>query len=333
MALDSEYPPSSRPETPAGYHVDPGPLATSTLDRRPAPLPPPRRKWLHLLLFVLTVGTTTLAGALHYAGFLSNFGTVQVHATTPQLILGGFSYSFTILSILGAHELGHYLACRYYRIDATLPFFLPAPLLTGTLGAVIRIRGAFTSKAALFDIAAAGPLAGFLVLIPLLFLGLSLSTLAPLPERFVGWSLGEPPLFRFAAWLVWGTPASHLSLNIHQMVFASWFGLFATAANLLQFGQLDGGHVSYAALGRWSTAVSLVTVSVAIVLTMYSMSWLLITFFMLLMLVIMGPRHPRVIDEAYPLDTPRRVVALLLVVVFILSFTPALIEPFDLVPR
>ena len=330
MALDSAYPQPSRLETPAGYDLDRASFGPPSVERG---LPPIRRKWLHLFLFVLTIATTTLAGSLHYAGFLSNFGTAPVRASTPQLLLGGFSYSFTILSILGAHELGHYLACRYYRVDATLPFFLPAPLLTGTLGAVIRIRGPFTSKAALFDIAAAGPIAGFLVLIPLLFLGLSLSTVTPLPARFVGWSLGEPPLFRFASWLVWGTPPNNLSLNIHPMVFATWFGLFATAANLLPFGQLDGGHVSYAALGRWSTALSLVTVSVAIVLTMYSMSWLLITAIMVLMLFIMGPHHPRVIDEARPLDNSRRVVALLLVVVFILSFTPALIEPFDLVPR
>lgn len=294
-----------------------------------------RSPWLHLALFVATLATTTTVGALHYESFLQDFGAqVPPAVDTWTWLVRGFYYSGTILGILGAHELGHYAACWYYGVDATLPYFLPAPfVLTGTLGAVIRIRAVFPSKAVLFDVAAAGPLAGFAVLVPALVIGLRLSTIAPLPSDFSGVSLGEPLLFQAATWLVWGTIPDEQSLNIHPMVFAAWFGLFATAANLLPFGQLDGGHISYAVAGRRATLISLGTVLAAVALTVYSLSWLLVTALMVLMLVLLGPRHPRVADEAVPLDPARRWIAVITLVVFALCFTPSLIEPYELLPR
>ena len=230
---------------------------------------PPRRfqhiVWKHVLLFLLTLATTTLIGRSHYAAFLSEFGTQPI---TPGsgLLLQGFWYSLTILGILGAHEMGHYLACRWYQVDATLPYFLPLPppFFTGTLGAVIRIREAFPTRAILFDIGVAGPIAGFLALVPALFLGLSLSNIvrapAESPELIY---LGEPLLFQWATRLVFGTVADGYTLNMHPIVFASWFGMLATALNLLPFGQLDGGHITYATLGRWSTPISIATVTTA----------------------------------------------------------------------
>jgi membrane-associated protease RseP (regulator of RpoE activity) len=223
--------------------------------------------------------------------------------------------------------------CRKYNVDATLPYFLPAPLLTGTLGAVIRIREPFPTRAALFDIGVAGPIAGFVALVPALFIGLWLSrvTLAPPPSDAL-FALGEPLLFQWGTWLVFGTlPAGH-TINMHPMVFAAWFGMLATALNLLPFGQLDGGHITYSTLGRWATPISLVTVLGAVIMTVVSTSWVFITVMMLAMLVILGPRHPPVLYHEPRLGTGRTLVAILAVVMFALCFTPTPIEPYDLIP-
>jgi membrane-associated protease RseP (regulator of RpoE activity) len=285
------------------------------------------RARVHLALFVATILTTTVAGADHYHGFVQNLGNAEVSLPISTLLLSGFWYSATLLAILGAHEMGHYLLCRYHQVDASLPYFLPAPiLLTGTVGAFIRIREAFPSRTVLFDIGVAGPLAGFVVLVPALFVGVSLSNVVPMPADFEGAMLGEPLFFQWAAYLVWGPIADGYALNIHPMAFAAWFGLFATALNLLPFGQLDGGHISYAALGRRSTAISIVTVAVAVGLTYRSTSWLFFTAMLIVMLIIFGPRHPRVLNEYEPLSPGRRVLAVVAAVVFAVCFTPVPIE-------
>jgi membrane-associated protease RseP (regulator of RpoE activity) len=302
-------------------------------------LAPPRprdRLWLHVGLLILTALTTTAVGMAHYAAFLLDFvPRPLLFTTTLQLALGGLWYSLTILAILGAHEMGHYLACRYYGVDATLPFFLPLPsTLTGTLGAFIRIRSRIRTKRQLFDIGVAGPIAGFVLAAPAVFLGLSMSRVVKLPANFVGYELGEPLLFQLAAWLIWGPIPEGYSLNLHPMAFAAWFGLLATALNLFPIGQLDGGHISYAALGRRSMYVTLATIGAAIVLTFFSLSWVIWTVLMIAMLFVFGPRHPATVDEDVPLDGPRRAVAALAALMFIACFTPAPIEPFELIrPR
>jgi membrane-associated protease RseP (regulator of RpoE activity) len=289
---------------------------------------PPRRfqhvVWKHVLLFLLTLATTTLVGAEHYAAFLSEFTPKDIQFD-GALLLRGFWYSLTILTVLGAHEMGHYLACRRYQVDATLPYFLPLPppFFTGTLGAVIRIREAFPTKAILFDIGVAGPIAGFLVLVPALFVGLSMSTIVPTPPASTNLVyLGEPLLFQWATWLVFGAVADGYTLNMHPMVFAAWFGMLATALNLLPFGQLDGGHITYATLGRWSTSISIATVTTAVVMTFLASSWLVMTVMMVVMLLLFGPRHPRVIYENEPIGRTRQVVAVFALVILILCFTP-----------
>jgi membrane-associated protease RseP (regulator of RpoE activity) len=244
-------------------------------------------------------------------------------------------YSVSILAILGAHELGHYYACRHYRIDASLPYFLPAPppMLTGTFGAFIRIRQPIPTKRQLFDIGIAGPIAGFLVAVPVLLIGLTLSRVVPLPPDFRGVELGEPLLFQAISWLKWGTPPEGYSINMHPMAFAAWFGLLATLLNLFPIGQLDGGHISYAVLGRRSTILSVATVLCLVGLTAISRSWMMWTVLTVGMLLIFGARHPRTVDEDVPLDRGRMLLALFAVVMFILCFTPAPIEPLDLVAR
>jgi membrane-associated protease RseP (regulator of RpoE activity) len=287
------------------------------------------------MLLLLTIVTTTIAGASHYAGFVSEFSPRAV-VVNWALLLRGFWYSGTLLAILGAHEMGHYLYCRRYNVDATLPYFIPVPplvFLTGTLGAVIRIREAFPSRKVLFDIGVAGPIGGFLVLVPALFYGMTLSNVVPEPTNGMVLFLGEPLLFKIATHAVFGTVAHGFTVNIHPMVFAAWFGMLATALNLLPFGQLDGGHITYAALGRWSTPISIATVATAIGMTFLSASWLVMTVMMLVMLVMLGPRHPRVIYEYEPLDAKRNAIAICALIIFILCFTPVPIQLQDLVSR
>jgi membrane-associated protease RseP (regulator of RpoE activity) len=293
------------------------------------------RPWVHALLFLLTVVTTTGAGILIWASFEAGFQPDSLRpdwSWVPQ----GLWYSGTILAILGCHELGHYLACRYYRIDASLPYFLPAPLLTGTIGAFIRIREPIRSKRILFDVGVAGPIAGFLVAVPTLLLGISLSRLVKIPTDFSGqvYELGEPLLFQGAAWLVFGTPPDGYSVNAHPMAFAAWFGLLATALNLFPIGQLDGGHISYAVLGpRWSTRVTLASVAIVIGLTFVSSSWIVWSVLLVVMLFVFGPRHPRTVDEDEPLDRGRLALAAFSVFMFVVCFTPAPLEIVQLLPR
>jgi membrane-associated protease RseP (regulator of RpoE activity) len=289
----------------------------------------------HIILFAATFITTTLVGASHYASFISEFNRVEP-ALNWSVLFGGLWYSCGVLGILGAHEMGHYVACRYYRLNASLPYFLPFILpvnafQTGTLGAVIRIRSPFPTRTILFDVGVAGPIAGFVVLVPVLFFGLSQSQVLPLPTSGAGVYLGEPLLFQWATALVHGPVREGFGLNAHPMVFASWFGMLATALNLLPFGQLDGGHISYATLGRFSTPISILTVSGAIVMTFISSSWLVLTVMMVVMLVVLGPRHPRVLYEYEPLSPGRRLLALAAVVILALCFTPVPIEPYQLI--
>jgi membrane-associated protease RseP (regulator of RpoE activity) len=296
------------------------------------------RIWRHLVLFVFTIGTTTVAGILHYLSFLGDAAPLDETARftdllQPGILLGGFWYSGTILAILGCHELGHYLACRYYDVDASLPFFIPAPLpLTGTLGAFIRIREPIPTKRMLFDIGIAGPIAGFLVVVPALFVGISLSTIVEIDPEMTGYWLGEPLLFQAASKLLWGTLADGYSLNAHPMAFAAWFGLLATALNLVPIGQLDGGHIAYAVLGRRSSYVTILMICLAVVLTaLVSSSWLVWTVLMVVMIVMFGRHHPRTFDEDVPLDRGRVMLAAFALAMFVLCFTPAPIEPMELI--
>jgi membrane-associated protease RseP (regulator of RpoE activity) len=322
---------SDIPETDftVGFGPDPAGLRPVA----PSPPRPSSPTWRHVALFLLTVVTTILVGADHFAGFALDFSGRAPALSTTALVLNGLWYSASILAILGAHEFGHYFACRYYGVDASLPYFLPAPLpLTGTLGAFIRIRQPIPWKHELFDIGIAGPLAGFVVAVPVLLAGMGLSRVVALPADTTGFlELGEPLLFQGVAWLFWGTPAEGYSINLHPMAFAAWFGMLATALNLFPIGQLDGGHISYAVFGRKSTAITLGTVAVLVALTFVSSSWFVWTVLTVVMLVAFGPRHPSTLDEDVPLDRTRLWLAAVAALMFVLCFTPSPIEPFDIV--
>jgi membrane-associated protease RseP (regulator of RpoE activity) len=205
-------------------------------------------------------------------------------------------------------------------------------LLTGTMGAFIRIREPIRAKRTLFDIGIAGPIAGFLVAVPALFIGIAMSRIVPdlnpsdLPPGAISYSLGEPLLFQLASKLYWGTPPAGYGLSLHPVAFAAWFGLLATALNLFPIGQLDGGHIAYAVLGRRSSYVTLVMIGAAIVLTYFSLSWLVWTLIVIAMLFTFGRHHPAVFDEHVPLDRTRLILAFFALVMFVICFTPSPIE-------
>jgi membrane-associated protease RseP (regulator of RpoE activity) len=286
----------------------------------------PRRKFQHkylwpVVLFLLTLGSTTFIGWVHAAGFADAKGI------DPRSIswMNGFWFSIPLLAIISAHEFGHYWYCRRYNIDASLPYFLPFPLsLAGTIGAVIRIREPFPSKQALFDVAVAGPIAGFIALVPFLVWGMTQSTAVP-PTPNADY-LGEPLLLKGMAWLWFGSLPQGWDEVLHPTAFAAWFGLLVTALNLLPFGQLDGGHISYAAVGRHARFVSGATLVGTFLLTFWSVSFIATAIIMLAMAYFLGLRHPQIPDEDVPLDNRRRLIALVAVVIFAISFTPLPIE-------
>jgi membrane-associated protease RseP (regulator of RpoE activity) len=298
----------------------------------PPPPSPPKfqhRYGRHLVLLVLTLLTTSLSGSCHYLNFEASVGSLTSPIAVWPFLMSGLTYSVPLLLILGAHEFGHYYYCRRHDVDATLPYFLPAPIpLTGTVGAVIRIREAFPSKRALFDIGVAGPIAGFVVMLPLLYWGITMSAVVRFPENTDLIYFGEPLLLKAMAWLHFGDLPEGFDIVLHPMGFAAWFGMLATALNLLPFGQLDGGHISYALFGRQSWLVSLATLATAVLLTLRSSSWFFITLMLLAMALFLGLRHPRVIDEEASLDGQRALVALLALIMFLICFTPVPIEMF-----
>jgi membrane-associated protease RseP (regulator of RpoE activity) len=275
--------------------------------------PPKRfqhRYWIHIALFLATLASTTYVGR-----------------TSPSWT-SGLWYALPILIILTAHEFGHYIACRIHQVDATLPYYIPAPFLqlTGTLGAVIKIREPFPNKRALFDIGVAGPIAGFVMLIPFLWWGIAHSEIVRIDHSGGTLWLGEPLLFKGMSHMIFGTLPSDMDLQIHPTGFAAWFGMLATALNLMPFGQLDGGHIAYAAFGRKARYISIATLATALLLTVWSLSWISMAIMMSAMAYFLGFGHPYVIDAHEPLDRRRTLVALLALIIFVVCFTPVPID-------
>jgi membrane-associated protease RseP (regulator of RpoE activity) len=286
--------------------------------------PPKTRLWLHFVLLLATMFTTTLVGARMQYNFSHNLPffdlgrdlDIFAGLRSPRLFLAGLPFSLTLLTILMAHELGHYLACVYYEVDATLPFFLPAPTpLTGTLGAFIRIRSAIYSKRVLFDIGVAGPLAGFVFLIPALGVGLAFSKVIPGINHQGTIQLGTPALEWILQRLIFpGVPAADIYL--HPVARAAWVGMLATALNLLPVGQLDGGHVVYALLGRshkWITQTFLIAL---LPMGLRWSGW----WFWAVLLFFFARKHPPLYDQS-AIGQPRVKLGILALIVFVLCFT------------
>jgi membrane-associated protease RseP (regulator of RpoE activity) len=261
----------------------------------------------HIVLFVLTAISTYLVGANY------SFDTGN--------IVNGLSYSCSIMLILLAHEMGHYVMSRTYGIPATLPYFIPFPLPPfGTFGAIIKMKGIIINKKALFDIGVAGPLASFILSAPCLYFGMKLSSVVATSANTNEFRLGEPLLLKLIQWIVVGELSPTQDILLHPLGYAGWVGLFVTALNLLPVGQLDGGHVVYAVFGRKSKWAFMGSILILIFLALYyNPGWLTL----IILLLIFGMRHPEPFDSETPLDRPRKILACFMLIVFILSFTPA----------
>jgi membrane-associated protease RseP (regulator of RpoE activity) len=344
------------------------PLRSSPPESEPipvfvAPVRVRQRYWLHGLLFLLTIFTTLSVGARMQQDFLQGqpafsndadflpYGWVLAH---PARLLLGLPFSFTLMLILFSHEMGHYLYCRHYRVNATLPFFIPMPTAIGTLGAFIRIRGPIRSRRALFDIGIAGPLAGFVVALAALAVSLALShpaaslgSLTPMPDwkavlnappvrELPDLPIGIPLIFRIIYRVMsLGHPA-YVPIDrllLHPSAIAAWVGMFATALNLLPGGQLDGGHITFALWPEAHRWVSRLTILLLIPMGFFFWGgWL----FWAALLLMSGTRHPPVgwrymkrmgyrwapAEQWERLGTTRNVLAALALVILIITLLP-----------
>ena len=280
---------------------------------------------VNLILFLLTILTTTLTGALLIG---------RDPFLTLQGLLKGVPYAIAILSILGAHEMGHYLYAKKYRIHATLPYFIPffIPAFNiGTLGAFIKMRSPIPDKKALFDVGIAGPIAGFIVSLFFLFVGFSLLPDLEGVKEYVGqiheWSdtganaltLGNPLLFELIRTMMGGEHLPMYEVYHFPFIFAGWLGLFVTALNLMPIGQLDGGHISYALLGEKSKYVAIGAFIALALLNFYSLNWILWT---VLILLVIRLKHPPTLNDKIELDPNRRTLAWTSYIIFVTCFSP-----------
>ncbi|MDF0674006.1 MAG: site-2 protease family protein [Nitrospira sp.] len=276
-------------------------------------------KWtLPIVLFLMTVFTTLWAGAYQvYNGPVR--GPLNFLLTSPETLWRGIPFAGALLFILTTHELGHYLLSKIHRVPASLPLFIPGPPhFIGTFGAIIRMRGPILSRRALFDIGVAGPLAGFVVAVIVLIVGLGLSTVVDRTATY-GLHLGEPLLLQFISWLVIGPLPPEADVVLHPIGFAAWFGLFVTSLNLLPIGQLDGGHVAYALWGRRQRTMALAFLPILLILGFYGWSgWFLWAF----MAGLWGIGHPPVMDPHVPLGRNRTIVGWIAFAVFVITFAP-----------
>lgn len=304
---------------------------------RPAPPPiSPGRFLLHAALFFLTFATTTLVGGFTVAApswlesslhdrSLSGVPLLWRLLTDREFVASALSFSLPLMAIILAHEMGHYLACRRHRLDATLPFFIPVPFGIGTMGAFIRIRSPLLTKRELVDVGAAGPIAGFMVTLPVLFWGILNSQVVHELPKGGYWVFGEPLLFKLLAYWIHPSLGGGADLLLHPTAYAAWLGLLLTALNLLPFGQLDGGHVTYAALGKLHRLVAWPLLAVLVVLGFKWTGW----WVWAVVALVMGVRHPWIPGEEDPLPDDRGWVVAASWLIFVVSFTP---EPIKLVP-
>jgi membrane-associated protease RseP (regulator of RpoE activity) len=284
------------------------------------------RYWLHIGLLLATLLTTSIVGSRMLRDFQGNLPPLGVEELwdafvngwrQPAALLDGLPFSLTLLAILLAHEFGHFFTCVNYRLDASLPYFLPAPVLTGTFGAFIRIRSPIYFRRALFDVAVGGPLAGFVFLLPALAIGLAFSKVIPGIANEGSFRYGVPPLLWLMEKAIFpGVAASDIYL--HPVARAAWIGLLATAWNLLPIGQLDGGHIVYAVAGNRHKLLTWISLGLLVVMGIrFWYGWLVWA-----VLLFFGRRHPTIIDPE-SLGTGRKQLAWLTLIIFLLCFTVA----------
>ncbi len=275
--------------------------------------------WLHIILFIATFFSTLAVGALQTQA-------LEDIIKEPSRISKGLPFSITLMLMLLCHELSHYIASKRHHVKATLPYFIPAPTLIGTLGAFIKMKSPITTRKALIDIGASGPIAGFIVSLIATIIGLSMSTVVPTKGTVGSLGLGDSILFSLLSHLIFGDLPDSYDILLHPVAFAGWIGFFVTALNLIPVGQLDGGHIAYAILGEKHINISKILILVMIILgVLLWEGWLIWA----MLLLILGFRHPPVLYWETPLDSKRRFIGWLTAIIFIVTFIPV---PFKVIP-
>jgi membrane-associated protease RseP (regulator of RpoE activity) len=266
--------------------------------------------WLNVFLFFATIYTTLVAGAA-FEG-INGF-------TEPWLLGAGMPFSFTLLAILGIHELGHFAMSRYHGVQATWPYFIPVPTFIGTFGAMIKLKSPMPDKRALLDIGAAGPVAGFLVAVPAIFFGLEVSEVAPSTGVDGALQLGDSLLLLLAERWAFGELPADQAIHLGPVAFAGWIGLLVTALNLLPVAQLDGGHIAYAVFGKYYQAVARVTLVAMVGMGFLGWpGW----YVWAILSIIFKLRHPPTLNDYVPLDRKRNILAVCCLIIFILCLIP-----------
>jgi membrane-associated protease RseP (regulator of RpoE activity) len=268
----------------------------------------------HLVLFFLTIISTLIAGSIMQGGNpLSN----------PVDIIWGIPFSMTLMLILGCHEFGHYYYAVKHKVDATLPYFLPAPpylFIIGTFGAFIKIKSPIYKKDALLQIGAAGPIAGFVIAVPALIIGLLLSDVIAINDQYKGIILGDSLLMKIFTNIIFPDLSDGYDILLHPIAFAGWIGLLVTMLNLLPIGQLDGGHIAYAMLGNKQGLVGWIALGALFPLSFLSLNWLV--WGLLIFLLMRSAKHPPIQDILTPLSKKNKYIGYLCLLIFILCFIP-----------
>lgn len=295
-----------------------------------------KKTWLNIFLFLITCLSAFLVGLSWSINYTFSEELARDPHSLPSVQAFGDSriiglsliYVLVLLGILLAHEMGHYLACRYYRIEATLPFFIPAPTLIGTLGAFIKIQSPITRKKQLFDIGVSGPLAGFVLALPALVYGLALSKVVPSLPREETLVFGEPLLLQWIGNILFRHIPPGSDLFLHPVGFAGWVGILVTSFNLFPVGQLDGGHVAYALVGPKARPLAKIFLVVFFLMGIFFwVGWIVWA----LVILLLGLKHPRVMDEGEKLSAVRYGIGFLLLIIFLVSFMPAPIKGYSLI--
>lgn len=265
---------------------------------------------LHVLLFILTFMTTLLAGAMLEG---------VIPWQNPEKIYLGLPFSITLLLILLTHELSHYFMSRRHNISVTLPYFIPAPSIIGTFGAIIKMKPPIFDRRSLIDIGASGPIGGFIIAVFAVIIGLNYSEIKTVEEIKEGISLGSSILFYLLTKIVINIEPDKYDIVLHPVAFAGWIGLLVTSLNLLPIGQLDGGHITYALLGEKHSLVAKIAIPVLLVLgVMFWSGWIVWA----LLMTILGYKHPPVLYPQIQLDRKRKILGWLSFAIFVLTFTP-----------
>lgn len=273
--------------------------------------------WTNVILFTITVLTTILTGAF-WAGVDWISKPAFIFSNPLAVIIGGLPFSISLLAILVFHEFGHYFAARHHGVDVSLPYFIPAPTIIGTFGAVIKSKSPFLNKKQLLDVGAAGPLAGMVISIIVLVIGINSSTVVPAAKEFSGYYFSDSLLSKALIYLIIGPIGEGQGLLISPIFLAGWVGMLVTMFNLMPMGQLDGGHITYALFGKSQKYIAGFTIFGLVILSFYWWGWVI----WVLLGLFMGLKHPPTAIDEIRLGKGRIIIGIICLFVFVACFMP-----------